>query len=146
MTKKIFIIFLIATCLILLKIIQDNLEGDKVCFEDYCFYVELAETREERNLGLMFRENLNLDRGMLFVFEEEGEYSFWMKNTLIPLDIIWINQNKEVVSIADDTQPCGTTCESISPDGKARYVLEINGGIADNIGLGVGDKLDFHVK
>ena len=56
--------------------------------------------------GLMFRENMDSDRGMLFIFEKEGEYPFWMKNTLIPLDIIWINKDKEVVFISENAQPC----------------------------------------
>ncbi len=91
----------------------------------------------------MFREKLDLDKGMLFIFEEEGEYSFWMKNTLIPLDIIWINKAKEVVFISGNTQPCQEeySCSSINPGKNAKYVLEINAGIAEKIGLKVGDKI-----
>jgi len=146
MTKKVFLILIILTCLILLKIIQNNLGENRVCFGSDCFYVELAETKEERALGLMFGESLDSDRGMLFIFDEEGEYSFWMKNTLIPLDIIWINSDKEVVYISKNTQPCGEECKSVIPVGKAKYVLEINGGIADKIGIGLGDRLTFHLK
>ena len=101
---------------------------NQVCFEDNCFTVELAMTAQERTRGLMFREKLDSDKGMLFIFDGEGEYSFWMKNTLIHLDIIWINKDKKVVFISKNTQPCELDpCPAINPDEKAQYVLELNG-------------------
>ena len=94
----------------------------------------------------MFRENLEQDKGMLFIFQEEGEYSFWMKNTLIPLDIIWINQNKEVVFIKKNFEPCTQeVCPSVKPDKKAKYVLELNVGTVEQIGLKIGDKIIFDI-
>lgn len=118
-----------------------------VCFKEHCFFVELAKTEEELKKGLMFREYLNPDSGMLFVFDEKKIYPFWMKNTLIPLDIIWLNQEKEVVFISKDTRLClENNCKSIVPDKESKYVLEINGGIADKINLGVGDKLIFNIN
>ena len=98
--------------------------------------------------GLMFREKMDADKGMLFIFEKEGEYPFWMKNTLIPLDIIWINEDKEVVFISENAQPCNEeySCSSINPGNNAKYVLEINGGISEKIGLKIGDKANFLVK
>lgn len=123
-----------------------DLNHSRVYFKDHCFYVELAQTADEKTRGLMFREHLNPDRGMFFIFEDEGEYSFWMKNTLIPLDIIWINKNKEAVFISRDTQPCKTEpCPTINPGIKAKYVLELNGGTAEKIGLTVGDRLEFDI-
>lgn len=116
-------------------------EQNQVFINDNCFYVELATTPDDRARGLMFREHLDPDKGMLFIFEEEGVHPFWMKNTLIPLDIIWISEDKEVVFISKNTQPCKTDiCPSINPSKKAKYVLEVNGGISDKIGLNVGDK------
>lgn len=99
----------------------------------------------ERSRGLMYREGLDSDKGMLFIFEKEGEYPFWMKNTLISLDIIWINENKEVVFISENAQPCSEeySCPSISPGKNAKYVLEINGGTSERIGLKIGDKANF---
>lgn len=130
--------------IILLSIELFKGKRSQVCFENSCFYVELAATPEERNRGLMFRENLDLDKGMLFVFDKEGDYPFWMKNTLIPLDIIWINENKEVVFIKENAQPCGEQfCPEIEPAQNAKYVLEINGGQSEKIGLIVGKKFDF---
>ncbi|MCM8773944.1 MAG: DUF192 domain-containing protein [Candidatus Omnitrophica bacterium] len=92
----------------------------------------------------MFRNNLEENRGMLFIFEEEDIYPFWMKNTFIPLDIIWINEDREVVFIKHSAQPCKEErCPSIYPDKKARFVLELKGGTAKKIGLNSGDKIDF---
>jgi poly-gamma-glutamate synthesis protein (capsule biosynthesis protein) len=117
---------------------------NRVCFKENCFLVEIADTAEERTKGLMYRENLAGNRGMLFIFSKEGLYSFWMKNTLIPLDIIWLNQNKEVVFMAKNSQPCGEkNCTGIKPDKEAKYVLEINGGLSDKINLKIGDRLIF---
>lgn len=114
---------------------------DQVCFAEHCFFVEVAQTPEERQKGLMFREELDRDKGMLFVFSQEQQASFWMKNTLIPLDIIWFDGNKEVVFISKNSQPCSTDeCSSIDPGVKAKYVLELNAGIADEIGLVEGDQ------
>jgi len=114
----------------------------KVCFNDNCFYVELAETSGEKSQGLMYRENLAENRGMLFIFDQEGPYSFWMKNTLIPLDIIWLDENKEVVFIVKNAQPCKQEiCPSIKPDNEAKYVLEINAGLSDKLNLKIGDKV-----
>ncbi len=118
---------------------------DRVCFQNHCFNVELAKTAEEKSRGLMFRKNLDSNKGMLFVFKKEGDYAFWMKNTLIPLDIIWINENKEAVFISQNTPPCPeeSPCLYIIPNKNAKYVLEINGGAAEKIGLKIGDKMTF---
>lgn len=118
----------------------------RVCFESYCFDVELAITSYEHGHGLMFREYLDSDRGMLFIFKEEGAHSFWMKNTLIPLDIIWINSNKEVVFINENTPPCEKDpCPAVSSGIDAKYVLEISGGMTKKIGLTPGNKIDFDI-
>lgn len=127
---------------------KKNLNEPKntVCFKERCFFVEIVKNDEDLKKGLMFRKELSLDNGMLFVFQKEDKYPFWMKNTLIPLDIIWLNKDKEVVFINKNTQPClENNCESIAPDKDSKYVLEINGGISDKINLGVGDKLIFDI-
>ncbi len=149
MKKEFLIIVLLSAILLLIFIIilfyfcPEN--QDQVCFEDNCFFVELAITPQEQAQGLMFRESLDSDKGMLFIFENGEESSFWMKNTLIALDIIWINNDKEVVFISKNTQPCNSdTCSIINSGVKTRYVLELNGGITDKIGLEVGDKVIFN--
>jgi len=117
-----------------------KLSNGEVCFKNNCFQVEIVKTELERGKGLMYRENLDKNKGMLFIFNKEGIYSFWMKNTLIPLDIIWINANGEVVFINKNTQPCKSLlCPSIIPSARAIYVLEVNAGICQEIGLKIGD-------
>ncbi|MDD5044182.1 MAG: DUF192 domain-containing protein [Candidatus Omnitrophica bacterium] len=119
-------------------------ENSNVCFQNNCFYVETVKTEEARSRGLMFRNNLPIDNGMLFIFEEEGIYPFWMKNMSIPLDILWINTDKELVFISRNTPPCTKEpCPVINPGAKARYVLEINAGLSQKLGLKLGDKLRF---
>ncbi len=118
---------------------------NKVCFKDKCFEVEIMDSEEKRVNGLMFRDNLDFDKGMLFVFEKEDKYDFWMKNMKFPIDVVWINENKEVVYMHKNTPPCPeNVCFSIMPDREARYVLEVNSGVADDIGLNIGDKLEFN--
>ncbi|OGZ78582.1 MAG: hypothetical protein A2358_01760 [Candidatus Staskawiczbacteria bacterium RIFOXYB1_FULL_37_44] len=112
----------------------------EACFGQNCFFVELAKTNAEREKGLMYRKELNKNSGMLFVFDKEGVYPFWMQNTLISLDIIWINSNNKIVFIAENAQPCkGLICSQIKPGVKAKYVLEINAGLANNFNIKIGD-------
>lgn len=139
MIKKILIIFA------LLFLAGCTTTSSKVCFKESCFDAEIADSAIERREGLMFREQMGDNQGMLFVFEKEGIYPFWMKDTLIPLDMIWLNSNKEVVFIKNNAPPCGNeTCLDINPGKNALYVLEINGGLAEKNGIKIGDKLDFN--
>ncbi|MEK7080259.1 MAG: DUF192 domain-containing protein [Patescibacteria group bacterium] len=111
-----------------------------VCFESFCFEVEIAKTPLELSQGLMFRKSLGQNKGMLFIFEKEGIYPFWMKNTLIPLDIIWIDENNKVVFISENTQPCPQKdCLQIIPQAEAKYVLELNAGQAREAKIKIGD-------
>ena len=105
--------------------------------------VEVADDQAERNQGLMHRADLDDDRGMIFVFEEYGYYSFWMKNTLIPLDIIWIAGDK-IVYIKHSAPPGeGVVPPSYASDVPANLVLEVNGGVAEENGWEVGDKVNL---
>ena len=134
------LVFLIILGLVFLPGITSS--SPEVCFGNKCFFVELALTAGERDLGLMNRTHLDADKGMLFVFEKEGIYPFWMKNTLIPLDMIWIDSNNRVVYIGRNTQPCvSDPCALINPRKKASYILEINGGTADRTGIKEGDNV-----
>lgn len=148
MTKKRFLIciFSIIVVSIALIMLQKNLRQGEVCLRSHCFSVEIAKTRISQARGLMFRRNLPRDSGMLFIFDDEAPRSFWMKNTFIPLDMIFFNKNKEVVSIAKNVQPCTEEeCPKIRPAKKAKYVLELNANIADQINLKIGDKLHFNL-
>ena len=105
---------------------------------------ELAVTASERARGLMQRPVLGADKGMLFVFESDGFYSFWMLNTLTPLDIVWMNADREILFINADTPPCRTQiCPTYGPSARSRYVLELAAGEAARRGLNVGDRLDW---
>ena len=100
-----------------------------VTFDGVSFNVEIAQTPQERAKGLMFRESMPGNHGMLFVFEKDGPLAFWMKNTLIPLDMVFIDENMSVVDVLT-ASPCK---EDPCPNYKSRgrYVLEINAGLAE---------------
>ncbi len=105
---------------------------------------ELAVTASERARGLMHRPVVPPEKGMLFLFESDGVYSFWMLNTLAPLDIIWMNAEREIIFIHPDTPPCETQiCPSFGPAEPSRYVLELAAGEAARRGLEVGARLDW---
>jgi len=106
------------------------------------FKVEIAETSEEQALGLMFRDSMPADQGMLFIFPNEAPRSFWMKNTRIPLDIMYFDKDLKMVSISADTPPCRVNrCPSYPSKAPAKYVLELNAGTVSELGVGVGDRL-----
>ena len=103
---------------------------------------ELAITPEQREIGLMNRSAMGTNEGMLFVFEQAGFYPFWMKNTLIPLDIIWIDEGWRIVSIAESVPPCrADPCPTYPPAGNARYVVEVAAGFARTHRVARGDQL-----
>jgi uncharacterized membrane protein (UPF0127 family) len=103
--------------------------------------IEVVDKEEDRMRGLMDRYNLPETAGMLFIFPDEEPRSFWMKNTFISLDIIYINTKKEIVSIQKYTQPKSTY--SIPSEKPAMYVLEVNAGFTDKNGIAPGNKIDF---
>ncbi|MEM8853874.1 MAG: DUF192 domain-containing protein [Pseudomonadota bacterium] len=103
------------------------------------FTIEMADDPMERARGLMFREDMARDHGMLFDFGGEDLRSFWMKNTPLPLDIIFVKADGTVVSIAENTTPFST--DPIDSAGTARFVFEVNAGVSEDIGLMPGDRL-----
>lgn len=110
------------------------------------FTVELARTSEEHALGLMFRDEMPDDHGMLFIFPRAVTRSFWMKNTRIPLDIFYFDDELRLVSVAENAKPCRVSrCPSYPSDGPARYVLELNAGKAAELGVEPGDRLDLDI-
>ncbi|MCX7973624.1 MAG: DUF192 domain-containing protein [Candidatus Aminicenantes bacterium] len=105
---------------------------------------ELAITEDQRQLGLMFREKMREDQGMLFIFEEEDYYSFWMKNMRFSLDMLWLDSQRRIVHIEENVPPCSSEdCPSYGPALPARYVLELVSGSVKKHKLKLGDRLDF---
>jgi hypothetical protein len=105
------------------------------------FRVELARTEPEREKGLMFREKLAPDAGMLFLFERPSVQTFWMKNTLIPLDMIFIGSDHAVVGVVANAEPLTLTARTVGEP--SQYVLEIGGGLAARVGIRAGDRVEF---
>lgn len=103
--------------------------------------VEIAENDVERQKGLMFRPYLSDSVGMLFVFNESTPQSFWMKNTMISLDIIYVGQDKKIVSIQKKAKPYSE--ESLPSFNNAQYVVEVNGGYCDKYDIQIGDTIVF---
>lgn len=136
-TYKLFIVccFLAASC---------SFQSKKsVCLKDICVKVNVADTEKARTKGLMFREKLGEKEGMLFIFPEEDIYSFWMKNTKIALDMLWIDKNKRIADIKTHVQPCLERCPDLVPRRKAQYVLEVNSGFVHRNKIKIGDKVRF---
>jgi uncharacterized protein len=105
----------------------------------HAFLVEIAANDEERARGLMYRKELPEGRGMLFDFKREQEVGFWMKNTYIPLDMIFIQADGTIRRIASNTEPLSE--RTVSAGGPVRYVLEVIGGTARKLGIEAGDKV-----
>lgn len=105
------------------------------------FEIELAENQQETTLGLMYRRSMAANRGMLFIFPQEEMRSFWMKNTYIPLDIIYINSDNQIVSISKNAEPL--TEVSRPSQAPAQYVLEVNAGTCDRLGIEIGHTITY---
>lgn len=116
------------------ELVIEKSNGDKIRLD-----VEIAQSEAERAKGLMFRNALPNNSGMLFVFPDLRTPAFWMKNTWIPLDMVFIGGDSKIVSIYEMAMPQDLT--PISPDMPVRAVLELNGGLAGRWGIGAGDKI-----
>lgn len=101
--------------------------------------VEVARTEADRSRGLMYRASLDDDAGMIFLFDESAEHSFWMMNTLVPLDMVFAADDGRIVGIVERAEPRTTTSRSVGAP--SRYVLEVNGGWCAAHGVRPGDRL-----
>ena len=157
--KNIYLIIAILTIIIIFftfylhynKIsLNGNVVLDKkmsyVIIDEIKIEVELAQTKEQWAHGLMLREALDKDKGMLFIFPDSEERSFWMKNTLIPLDIIFIDSSQRILNI-EEAEPCKKeSCILYKSTGNAKYVLEINRGFAAKKGIKKGDRVVLDIQ
>ncbi|HEX9265494.1 MAG TPA: DUF192 domain-containing protein [Candidatus Binatia bacterium] len=105
------------------------------------FQVEIADSPAKRELGLQYRRDLAPDRGMIFLFPAETEQTFWMKNTPIPLDMIFIDHERKIVGIVEQTVPFSLDARSVGKP--SQFVLEINGGLTKRYGIQAGDRVRF---
>ncbi|MBN1213559.1 MAG: DUF192 domain-containing protein [candidate division Zixibacteria bacterium] len=103
--------------------------------------IEIADDDAERRIGMMFREDMEEEQGMFFIFPAEEIRSFWMRNTYLPLDMIFINRDNDIVTIRKNTVPL--TENSYFSTGPAIYVIEVNAGFADRHGVRVGDRISW---
>jgi len=106
--------------------------------------IEVADDEASRQQGLMNRSFMSNEQGMLFIFDKQEPQAFWMRNTIISLDIIYVNTQKEIVSIVEDAAPFSD--RSLPSKGPAIYVVEVNGGFCAQHGIASGDKIDFTTK
>jgi hypothetical protein len=106
------------------------------------FNVEVAKTIEERRTGLMYRKKLLNNEGMLFIFPREKIIQLWMKNTYIPLDVIFISENKVIVDIKKNMEKLSETI--VKSKVKSRYALEFNAGLINKLDIEIGDKVLFN--
>ena len=145
-------IIVITTIMILIYYpVQTSIESEivieaSVTINGKTIEIEIADEPDERSRGLMFRESLTKDTGMLFLFDKEGFYSFWMMNVNFNLDIIWINSNGNVVHIERDLPSCFMSCPTYAPRESARYVLELNSGVANELDLLVGSFVGINIQ
>lgn len=121
---------------------QSLTEGPRACFENgACITIEVASTEQERETGLMNRKAMPVDAGMLFVHDYPALHAYWMKNTLIPLDIAWMDENLTVVDVQQMTPCASESCPSYSPKAPALYVLETNLGVLGRNNATPGSKI-----
>jgi len=118
----------------------EPLQGPRAVFPSGAVYrLEVARTPEEHAQGLMFRESLPPQTGMIFSYPDNAPHRFWMKNTMIPLDMIWMDEAGEVLFVSENTPPClADPCPSYGPDLPSVMVIEIAGGMAKKEKVRVG--------
>lgn len=105
--------------------------------------VKIAETAEERGLGLGGRKSIKPNQGMLFIFEKPGVYPFWMRDMLFPLDIIWLDSDYKVIYIASNLEPSSYP-QPFGPDLSSQYVVEVNAGWVEKNNVKIGDQASWN--
>jgi uncharacterized membrane protein (UPF0127 family) len=139
----IIFILILAISFFIFKYEAWEAENPKICCNNTCFDLEIADTPESRQLWLMYRESLWDNEWMLFIFDQMWTYSFWMKNTLIPLAWIRLDSDLKIVDIIQ-MEPCKSEpCTSYKPESEAQYVLEINQWLINEKWLRIWNKCEL---
>ena len=141
----IFLLAIIAGVLLALKIIGLTINKEpQVKFQNGTIYVEIAQTPEQRNQGLSDRKSLEKNRGLLFIFDKAGNYSFWMNKMNFNLDFVFFNDNQIVDLIENVPYPQnGQTPQTVRSEKQFDKVLEVNAGVIKELKLKIGDKAAF---
>jgi len=152
MRREYFIIAVLALILVATQLLLNDsrpappaIPQHTVCFADgSCVRTEIVSERRDRNRGLSGRLSLPADAGMLFVFSKDDRWGFWMPDMHFPIDMIWVDVNASIVHVEHGVPPCGDEgCPTYIPAEPARYVLEVNAGVAREHGLEVGQKVSL---
>jgi uncharacterized protein len=121
-------------------VVLDTAQGKKA------IAVEIADTVDERATGLMYRKSLPEDFGMFFIFDKSEPVRFWMKNTLVPLDMVFFDSDYQVIKMQKAASPCEKDpCPIYYSEKPTKYVLEVPGGMCDKMGLKEGDKAELKI-
>ena len=146
--KKILIIFLLIFLVTCTKNLNKNFNEVFIDNRKNLIKInaEIADDEEERAIGLMYREILDENKGMLFVFDGEKEQTFWMKNTLIPLDIIFVDKNFKIIDLKYAVPCKEEPCALYKSSKPAKYVLEVNGNFTLKNNIKIDDKIGINKK
>ena len=127
---------------------KDTYQQVYVTLNDQILIADISATDEQKRTGLTVKDTLAENEAMLFVFQNEAEHIFWMKDMKFPIDIIWIDSDKSVVDIEHNLPPCnaGLLCTTYMPDGASLYVLETVGGFAQKYGIVKGTPVEFELN
>ncbi len=134
-----FLVFILASSMLFMMP-----KDQKACFEGKCISLDVADNESERALGLMFKESLSEDEGMLFIFEKPGYYKFYMKNMNFPIDIIFLDESFRIITIYADVPPCASEpCELYPPNAPSRYVIETKANFTGKYGILAEEKVSI---
>jgi len=143
----IFLALIMSACSLLVPLVAQSKFIRVTLPDGFQVTAELAVTEEQRQRGLMFREQMKEDQGMLFIFETEDIYAFWMKNMRFSLDLLWLDSEHRIVHVEENVPPCANEpCPSYEPSRPARFVLELVSGSVKKHHLRLGDRLEFFLS
>ncbi len=140
------LVFVVVFVIVFLAYYKSDKKFAVVESNDIRVNAEVADNFAKQAAGLMFREKLGKNDGMIFVFRKEDYHKFWMMNVKFPLDFIWIGSNKTVVDVTENAQLCLVNCTNFTSKEKAQYVLEVNAGFIKENKILIGTKSDFRIN
>jgi len=141
--KKLYILLIISICCLGCQ--AEKLEKKQACLKESCFTVEVAKTPRQQAKGLMYRQSLGEKEGMLFIFSEPDLHGMWMKNMNFSIDIIWLDNNRNIIEINKNIPVCQQQeCVSYGTSSSSSYVLELPAGTVDKLNLKLNDQIGIN--